>query len=57
MSRAPVVAVEIGTTKTVALVGEQQEGGVVVIGMGEHPSSGVRKGEIVDIENAVVCVR
>jgi len=57
MARAPVVALEIGTTKTVALVGEQQEGGVVVIGMGEHPSTGVRKGEVVDIENAAVCVR
>ena len=57
MSKAPVVAVEIGTTKNVALVGEKQEGGVAVIGMGEHPSAGVRKGEIVDIENAVVCVR
>jgi cell division protein FtsA len=48
---------EIGTTKVVTLVGEEREGGnVVITGMGEHSSSGVRKGEIVDIENAAVCV-
>lgn len=58
MSSAPVVALEIGTTKVVALVGEAREGGnVVITGMGEVPSTGVRKGEVVDLENAVVCVR
>lgn len=58
MSSEPVVALEIGTTKVVALVGEEREGGnVVITGMGEVPSTGVRKGEVVDLENAVVCVR
>ena len=55
---APVVALEIGTSKIVALVGELRDDGCVIItGMGERPATGVRKGEIVDFENAVVCVR
>jgi cell division protein FtsA len=29
----------------------------MITGMGEAPSAGVRKGEIIDLENAVVCVR
>jgi len=29
----------------------------MITGMGERPATGIRKGEIVDFENAVVCVR
>jgi len=58
MAMPPVVALEIGTSKVIALVGEMREDGyVMVTGMGEHPSAGLRKGEIIDLENAVVCVR
>lgn len=58
MAVPPIVALEIGTTKVVALVGELREGGhVMITGMGKHPSAGVRKGEIIDLENAGVCVR
>ena len=40
MSTSPVIALEIGTTKVVALVGEMREDGrVIVIGMGEHASN------------------
>jgi len=54
----PIVALEIGTTKVTALVGEVREDGhVIITGMGDHPSTGVRKGEIIDFENAAVCVR
>jgi len=52
------VALEIGTSKVVALVGEMREDGhIVITGMGEHESTGVRKGEIVDLQNAALCVR
>ncbi len=45
----PVVALEIGSAKIIALVGERREDGhVMVTGMGEGPSRGVTKGEIVD---------
>lgn len=58
MALPPIVALEIGTSKITALVGDMREGDqVMIIGMGEHPSIGVRKGEIIDFENAVVCVR
>lgn len=58
MAIPPVVALEIGTAKVVALVGEIREDGcVAIIGMGECESRGMRKGEVVDLENAVSCVR
>ncbi len=54
----PVVALEIGTSKTVALVGEKRDdGGIVITGSGEAESTGVRKGEIIDLEQAVAGVR
>ena len=58
MALPPIVALEIGTSKVVALVGEmREEGHVMITGRGERPSAGVRKGEIIDLENAVICVR
>lgn len=58
MMAPPVAALEIGTTKVVALVGERRDdGSIVITGFGEHPSAGVRKGEIINFENAVVCAR
>jgi cell division protein FtsA len=58
MAIPPVVALEIGTTKVLAFVGEiREDGHVMITGMGEHPSAGVRKGEVIDLENAVTCVR
>jgi len=47
-----IVGLDIGTSKTVAIVGEVEfEGYINVIGVGECASSGLRKGTIVDIEN------
>lgn len=58
MAVAPVVAVEIGTSKVAVLVGEVREDGhIVVIGMGEHSSAGMRKGEVTDADHALTCVR
>jgi cell division protein FtsA len=54
----PVVALEIGTTKVVALVGELREDGhIVITGIGDHQSTGVRKGEVIDLDHALVCVQ
>ena len=51
MELPPVAAVEIGTSKVVALVGEKLEDGAIqVIGHAEELATGVRKSEIVDIE-------
>lgn len=58
MTTAPIAAVEIGTSKVCALVGEQREdGNIMVSGMGNCPSCGVRKGIIVDLEKAASCVQ
>jgi cell division protein FtsA len=54
----PVAALEIGTSKIIAMVGEMREDGTVMItGVGERPSIGVRKGEIIDLENATMCAK
>ncbi len=51
------VGLEIGTTKVCAVVAEcRRDGEVRLLGVGESPSRGVRKGEIVDFQNASNCV-
>jgi len=58
MSKIPVAAVEIGTSKVCVLVGETREdGNIMITGMGNCPSLGVRKGVIVDLEKAASCVQ
>ncbi len=58
MALAPVVGIEIGTTKTIALVGEwRDDGAIMITGVGERASTGVRKGEVIDFENAAHCVK
>ena len=51
------VGMEIGTTKVCAVVAEcRRDGEMRILGVGESPSRGVRKGEIVDFKNATQCV-
>jgi len=58
MSAPPIVALEVGTSTVRALVGElTDEGQLIVTGMGESPSRGVRKGEVIDFDNTLSCVR
>lgn len=50
MEYNPVVALEIGTTRTVALVGEQdQSGRISITGKGIYATHGVKKGMISDV--------
>jgi len=57
MARSIVAVLEIGTSNTVALIGETIEGGRVrVIGKGVARTSGVRKGLIIEIKQAAVGV-
>jgi len=45
-----VVGLDVGTSKVVAIVGEiQADGSVEVIGIGSHPSRGLKRGVIVDM--------
>ncbi len=52
-----LVGLEIGTSKTCMVVGEiRPDATATIIGVGEVPSAGVRKGEIVDQSMARQCV-
>jgi len=49
-----IVGLDIGTSKVVAIVGEASEDGTIeVIGIGSHPSRGLKKGVVVNIESTV----
>lgn len=53
-----VVGLDIGTSKICAVVGEVRPDGVVeIIGMGSHPSIGLRKGVVVNIDNTVNSIK
>ena len=53
-----IVGLEIGTSKVCAVVGESRRDGTIkILGVGQTPSRGVRKGEIVDFDTAGKCVR
>jgi len=51
------VGLEIGTTKVAAVIAETRSDGLLrIIGSGEAPSRGVRKGEIVDLSKITLCL-
>ena len=52
-----LVGLDIGTTKICTVVGEVQNGLVNIIGIGSHPSKGLRKGVVVNIEGTVQSIR
>ncbi|RPJ48483.1 MAG: cell division protein FtsA [Betaproteobacteria bacterium] len=53
-----VVGLDIGTSKIVAIVAElKPEGGFEIIGMGSHPSRGLKKGVVVNIETTVNAIQ
>ncbi len=52
-----IVGLEVGTSKVCAVVGEVlDDGNIMVIGVGQANSEGVRKGEIINIDAAVECI-
>jgi len=53
-----LVAIDIGTTKVCVLIGEVgRSGGIDVIGIGQAPSDGLRKGVVIDIDRTVQSVQ
>jgi cell division protein FtsA len=52
-----IVGLDIGTTKIGVVVAEQSEDGVDVVGIGTHPSRGLRKGVVVDIDATVESIK
>ncbi len=57
MSVETIVGLDIGTTKICAVVGEVHSGGIEIIGMGSHPSEGLRKGVVINIEKTVYSIK
>jgi len=53
-----IVGLDIGTSKVVAIVCEiTEEDGVEVVGIGSHPSRGLKKGVVVNIESTVQSIQ
>jgi len=53
-----IVGLDIGTSKVVALVGEiRADDSIEIIGFGSHPSRGLKKGVVVNIESTVAGIQ
>ena len=52
-----LVGLDIGTTKICSVVGEPTPDGVDVVGIGMSPSTGLRKGVVVNIEQTVQSIK
>lgn len=53
-----IVGLDIGTSKVVAIVGEiKADGEIEIIGIGSHPSHGLKKGVVVNIESTVQSIQ
>jgi cell division protein FtsA len=53
-----IVGLDIGTSKIVTIVGEvTAQGTVKVVGVGSHPSRGIKKGVVVNIESTVQSIQ
>jgi cell division protein FtsA len=52
-----VVGLDIGTTKICAIVAEVSDRGVDIVGIGTHPSKGLRKGVVINIDATVESIR
>jgi cell division protein FtsA len=53
-----LVGLDIGTSKVVAIVGEiKSDGALEIIGIGSHPSRGLKKGVVVNIESTVQSIQ
>jgi cell division protein FtsA len=58
MSGKMIVGLDIGTSKVVAIVGEvASDGGLKIVGLGSHPSRGLKKGVVVNIESTVQSIQ
>jgi len=58
MAIETTAVLEIGTSTVRVLVGElRSDGSVSVVGLGEAESRGIRKGEIINRDHAISCVR
>ncbi|MFC1843488.1 cell division protein FtsA [Thermodesulfobacteriota bacterium] len=52
-----IVGLDVGTTKICAVIGEVFDDKIDIIGIGTHPSIGLKKGVVVNIESTVHSIR
>ncbi len=53
-----IVGLDIGTTKVCAIVGKKTDNGTIkIIGIGQTPSKGLRKGIVINIDEAVLSIK
>jgi cell division protein FtsA len=52
-----IAGLDLGSTKVCAIVAEQTEEGLDIIGIGSVPSKGLKKGVVVNIESTVQAIR
>ncbi|MEO8402033.1 MAG: cell division protein FtsA [Gammaproteobacteria bacterium] len=53
-----MVGIDIGTSKVVAIVGEvTSDGKLNIVGLGSHPSQGLKRGVVVNIESTVQSIQ
>ncbi len=52
-----IVGLDIGTTKTCCVIAERRDEGIDIVGVGTHPSKGMRRGVVVDIEATMHSIR
>lgn len=58
VERDLIVGLDIGTSKIVAIVAEiKPEGGFEIVGLGNYPSRGLKKGVVVNIETTVSAIQ
>ena len=52
-----LVGLDIGTTKIACIIGEVTEDGLDIIGIGSHPSTGLRKGVVINIDATINSIK
>lgn len=56
-TKSVVVALDIGTTKVCTLIAQKNSQNLEILGVGSHPSYGLKKGSVVNIEKTVESIR
>ena len=52
-----IVGLDIGTTKIACIIGELSSEGLDIIGVGTHPSTGLRKGVVINIDATISSIK
>jgi cell division protein FtsA len=56
-TKTVIVALDIGTTKVCTLIAQKTSKNIEILGVGSHPSHGLKKGSVVNIEKTVESIR